>query len=508
MALYLLKTFLEKTAVETGYRLTMTRSMSRDHLVLAGLLLLALALRVWKLNQPLWFDEIITLETHVGLSWGEMMQSYSMNHHYLFSFQAKVFTSIFGDHAWALRMPSVLFGTATVAAIWWVARSISGVRIAHITALLVALSYHQIWFSQNARGYTELAFWCTLAMGLFLHGVRAPTPKVWLIYGVTIAFALATHLTGMFFILSQGLVWVALALANIRQNKSLDPIVKWPAVGFLVGGLLTTMFYAPVIASAFEVAGAVGQEESSSQLVAQFNNPIWTLLEGIQTAFGSGGLLIPVVALGAMAVIGLGAWAIWSTEKLFPIIVFLHIVLTVILLSLIGMRIWPRFFFVDIALIMLLIVLGVQFVTNKFTELVKRGPTVPYFAISVAMMVLLSVVLAARNYAAPKQDLAGAFELVEDLRAPQEKVYAVGVGAEIFLGHYAADWDDIYTSEQFLAIPEPSPRDYFVIAFPNRTTSEIPELGTLIEAGALKEVAYFHGTLGDGGVAVFSRDQS
>ena len=78
----------------------------RDYTVLGGILLLALIARIWGLNGPLWFDEITTLETHVRLPWDEMMQSYSMNHHYLFSFQAKLTTSLFGESAWALRAPA------------------------------------------------------------------------------------------------------------------------------------------------------------------------------------------------------------------------------------------------------------------------------------------------------------------------------------------------------------------------------------------------------------------
>lgn len=483
-----------------------SRADRRDYYILGGLVLIALMLRLWGLNQPLWYDEIQTLETHIGAPWGEMMQSYSMNHHYLYSFQAKIFTTLFGETAWAIRMPAALFGTATVAAIWWLAKSIAGVRIAHVTALLVALSYHQIWFSQNARGYTELAFWSTLALGLFLQGMRAPSPKLWIAYGVTVACALATHLTGAFFFLAHGLVWLVILVPVLRTQGLNAPLVKWPTLGFAVAGLLTLLFYAPVLSTVFEVAGTVGEDEAASQVVEQFNNPIWTVLEGIQTAIGSAGPLIAIIALGALIVIGLGAASVWSKEKLFPIIVLLHVVLTIALLTAIGMRIWPRFFFVDIALLMLLIVLGVQFAVEIFTDRVKLASPQLLFSLAVGAMTVLSVGLALRNYTTPKQDLAGAYAIVEDLRTPADQIYGVGIGAEIFSIYLEADWNEILNSQDFEAALIQTQPQMFVVAFPGRTFSEIPQMQTLFEAGELVEVAYLPGTLGDGGVSILRRN--
>ena len=58
--------------------------LMRDWLVLGGILALALVLRLLTLNGPLWYDEIITVLTHLSLPWSEMATGYEMNHHYLF----------------------------------------------------------------------------------------------------------------------------------------------------------------------------------------------------------------------------------------------------------------------------------------------------------------------------------------------------------------------------------------------------------------------------------------
>ncbi len=71
----------------------------------------------------------------------------------------KLCVAIFGAQEWAIRLPSVIFGTATIPAIYWVSRQALSRRASLCVALLLAVSYHHIFFSQNARGYTAYVFW-------------------------------------------------------------------------------------------------------------------------------------------------------------------------------------------------------------------------------------------------------------------------------------------------------------------------------------------------------------
>ena len=77
----------------------MTGQTRRDWLWLGAILALAAALRIWGLNAPMWHDEIQTLVTHLNLGWGEMVQSYSMNHHYLHNILSKASMAVFGERS-------------------------------------------------------------------------------------------------------------------------------------------------------------------------------------------------------------------------------------------------------------------------------------------------------------------------------------------------------------------------------------------------------------------------
>ncbi len=473
---------------------------ARDFGLLAAILLLALVLRLIGLNAPLWYDEILTIDTHLRLPWSDMLQSYSMNHHYFFDLQAKATMELFGEAAWSVRLPALLFGLATIVAVWVLARDVATPGVAHVTALLLALSYHQIWFSQNARGYTELAFWSTLGLVFFLRGLRNPRPALWFGFGLTLAAATYTHLTGAFFFAALGLIWLVALLRGGGDRR----LVWMPVLGAGFGVLVLLLAYAPLIPSLGETVAAVG-DTSAIDVMQEYQNPLWTALEAVRTGIGSGGLLVGLVALLVLGLSLTGGFAAAQREPWFAPAVLLHIVLTIAVLMALGMRLWPRFFFADIGFLLLLIVLGVQSVCAFAAHLIGRdGWAQRAFAVAVIGMVLVSGAMAARNYSAPKQNLAGAVAMVADIRQPGERVYAIGPAATAFTGYFQTDWQTITDNEGYAsALATPGPV-LLVVAFPARVLRRVDQMQTDRD-GVLTELHWFPGTLGDGGVVLFRR---
>lgn len=470
--------------------------------MLALILAVAVALRLPGLADPLWFDEIMTLVTHVRLPWSEMMRDYSMNHHYLYSFEAKAAVDLLGEGPVALRLPALLFGIGSVAAGWWVARMVGGWFAGLLTAALLATSYHHIWFSQNARGYTELALWCTLGAGLFLKGVRAPTPGTWVWFAVTLVLSILTHLTGAFFYFALGLVWLWLL---VRRGTSVPGLVVWPLAAFVGGLAVSLLFFVPLLPSLVETVGGVA-ETSAEATVTDYTNPFWTVAEALRTALGGAG---PILLAAGLLIVGLafvGARAGGPDGRLVGLMVLVHIVATMALLKLIGMRIWPRFFFNDIGLLLLLLVLGMQSIALWLGENLG-GPRLgrAFVWLGAAGMVAVSLTLAVRNYAAPKQDLEGAIAVVETAPRPGERTYAVGYAGEAYEVYYQPGWERIMSDAGLeAALAEPGPVT-LVIGFPGRTLEEVPSIRRGLDDGSLQEVALLPGTLGDGAVLILRR---
>lgn len=476
-----------------------------DLAVLLLILLVAAVLRTAGLNAPLWYDEIWTVDTHVSLPWGDMMREYSMNHHYFFSMKAKLVSQIFGDQPWAYRFPAVLFGVGIVAAIWWLARDIASTKAAHISALLVALSYHQVWFSQNARGYTELAFWSSLGLIFFLRGTRRPAIGTWVAFGLTAAAAVFTHLTGAFFFVALGLVWlVSLATGFGRPALSRNWVLQ-PLISVAIAIVLILLVYLPLFPS---LVGTMGEVAATSAVdpMQEYQNPIWTVLEGLRTAVGNTSPLTMIVAIGGLIALGFGAVGVHSTQPLFFPAIVMHIVVTLAILLSLDMRIWPRFFFVDIGPVIILAVVGCWYGADAVARAIRKPRTGGLlFGISVVAMVAVSVFLVQRNYVAPKQNLAGAFSLVEETRSPSDRVYAINPGGPIFGSHFNADWTTLGDPESYAkAMAQPGPLT-LVVLFPGRMFRTIPQLKQDTE-GQLDFVHAFPGTLGDGDVLVYRRN--
>src|SRR4029077_10917156 len=126
-------------------------------------------------------------------------QSLKSNNHMFYSLQAQAAIALFSESAWSLRLPAALFGLASVVAVWALARIAVGRTEALVVAFLLAISYDHVWFSQNARGYTELLFWTTWATLLFARGLAGSGWRTWTLYAISMVAANYTHLSALFF---------------------------------------------------------------------------------------------------------------------------------------------------------------------------------------------------------------------------------------------------------------------------------------------------------------------
>src|SRR5215510_12901781 len=139
------------------------KTSRRSWLTLAFLCLLALVLRLWRLDTDLWHDEVLTLLDFVRTPIGEIVTRFpAQNQHMFFSVLSRFSISLFGESPWALRLPSVMFGAGSVWALFLLGRRLLGAREALMASALMTVSYHHVWFSQNARGYMGLLFFTPL----------------------------------------------------------------------------------------------------------------------------------------------------------------------------------------------------------------------------------------------------------------------------------------------------------------------------------------------------------
>ncbi len=457
---------------------------------LALLTALAAVLRIPGMNDGLWLDEIITLVESVRFPLSRIVTVFpGDNQHTFFSVLARLSVVAFGEHPWSLRLPAVLFGIATVPLLYGCAREFVGRAEAALSSLLLATVYHHVWFSQNARAYSMLAFLSVLSTWLLLRGVRHNRTSDWMWYGVAAALGIYAHLT-MVFSLASHAVLVAGHLLYARGERPARPW-RLPVAGVALAGVLAGLLYAPVV---LDVRESVA--DSPAPVVGATAG--WAaaeMLRGLRIGLGSA---VGVIAGGAVFVTGLVSYLRQS-----PWLVALFFspgLLTGAAAVVLQRPVRPRFFFFLIAFALLIVVRGALDIGRWLgRERARADARVrPLGVAIVAVLALLSataVVLEARY---PKQDYEGAMRHIDRENRSGDPVVVAGGARYPYQLYYMRDWAAIRTADD-LAAARAGGRQVW-IAFTLRSYIAADVLRTLDTECTATRV--FRGTLTGGDVTV------
>ncbi len=209
-------------------------------LALAGVLLLALAIRVAGLDtRSLWYDEgySVMLAQHDPGRIIAQTASLDFNTplHYLI---LHVWTRLAGMSEFSARLVSVFAGVITVALAVPLAalpaRRRSRQPSARLAAaLLMALSPMLVSLAQEARMYALLACLSTLCVAQLIHSLQTHAPRSWMLWAIWNLAAFLTHVIGGVIFAAQALlvtVWW-LGQRRARRSQSLAPLAAVALAG-------------------------------------------------------------------------------------------------------------------------------------------------------------------------------------------------------------------------------------------------------------------------------------
>jgi uncharacterized membrane protein len=464
-------------------------------IALALLTAVAAALRFHGLNSELWYDEIKTVLESVRPPLSTTLTDFpSNNDHPFFSFLAHLSVAVFGEAPWSVRLPAVLFAVATVPMLYVFGRDTVGRAEALLAAGLLAVSYHHIWYAQNARGYTMMLFFTLLLSWLLLKTMKAPSMRLYAIYAVIAALACYTHLTMVYVVVAQAMVVGLHMLAEMKGRFTLKPFLT-PALGFILSAALTVALYLPAFADVQKFF-AEERVEASKQVAT----PGWALqatLEGVNVGFA--GLAGAAVVLVFLAI---GAWSYLRRSPLLLVLFVLPAPLLVAAAVLLDRPMFPRFFFVLAGFALLVLVRGAMVVGRRADELLPLRWASPRGFIGVAMIVTFAVLSLASlpaNYKTPKQDFTSAIAFVRENSVSGDRLYAFGKSADVPLAdYYGEPYAAIEEAADFTAISGPF---WFVFTFPDYIELRLPDLWRAI-GERCRPQADFPGTVSGGEIVV------
>ncbi|GAB4111607.1 MAG: glycosyltransferase family 39 protein [Roseiflexaceae bacterium] len=195
----------------------------------------ALSLRLYRLDaQSLWLDEGGTwaeITGRTGKGWLALTtELFSPDAGYpLYHLLLKLWITIAGDSAWALRFPSALFGALAAMLLSHLLASPSDRPTPSLVlfGLLIIASPYALWHAQDAKAYSLLFFVLTMLIWRLIALLASPTRQNWLLLAATAVTALFVHRLALF------AVAASLLVLALRM-----PLPSWPRIGLLAATLL------------------------------------------------------------------------------------------------------------------------------------------------------------------------------------------------------------------------------------------------------------------------------
>jgi 4-amino-4-deoxy-L-arabinose transferase-like glycosyltransferase len=262
---------------------------------LAALIVLAAVLRLATLDeQSFWYDEAFTPVhvLHSGLGATLRAVVHHENTPPLWYLIAWADARLFGDGAFALRLPSAIAGILTVPVVWAIAERLAGRRAAMIAAALVTVNPLFVWYSQEARAYGLFVLTSALAMLCFVRALDEPTRGRLAAFALAGALALLSHYFAVFLL-------VPMVLWLLRDGADRRGALAAGAALAVVGLALLPL----ISAQGGHGTQWIGHWALSSRLQAI---PQYYLTGYTGASLGHGVELL--VALPILAGVALGAW--------------------------------------------------------------------------------------------------------------------------------------------------------------------------------------------------------
>ena len=179
--------------------------MSRTTLIVAGLTLLALALRLVLVRDSLLGDELIMFGIVHDRPLGDTLHVIRETEktpplHFLLAWAA----ARLGDPTLTIRLPSLLAGVALVPAVFLLGRETVSRRAGLIAAAIAALQPFAIFYATEARAYALIAFFVVASTLCLLRALDTGRVSWWAAYAVAVLAAAYTHYIAAFALAAQG----------------------------------------------------------------------------------------------------------------------------------------------------------------------------------------------------------------------------------------------------------------------------------------------------------------
>ena len=479
-------------------------------------IILAVTLRVLGADQGLWLDEVVTVSL-AEKPLQDIVGSFSSpNNHILNTLMIKLCVLVFGEAEWVVRLPAVVFGILSIPALFWLLKPRFGDWFALSAALLLAVSYQHVFFSQNARGYSGFLFFSLVGTGMLVRGLREDRLAHWVMYVISMVLNSVLLLNSVFVIAAHA-VTVAVVVFNQKGQGDFD----WSLVRrfFFVYGIIALMvgnFYAHLIPEIVAVMTDVYEAQSSgySLLSLEFAKEV---IDGLQAGFGVSGVMIILPGIFAA---GLGLSYAWRRDALLVVLMLSPLVFLAGYIWLAGLSASPRMFLFGLFFLLICAVACVAAIGEFAKKSCNLGSnaTLTFSLLMVSALAIASLASLRTYYDSPKQDFRGAVGYIHHNRSSDVDVAVIHV-AESGMRYYQSELTESEGQSTFFytrSMPELNAlissasrgrRELWIVTTFHRALAlDHPEIFNLLQSDWRVDVE-FPGTIGDGDIRLWRRSK-
>lgn len=427
---------------------------------LLGLVVLAAVLRLHGLGSQLWLDEMDAVLESIRRPALDIATRWpATTSHVLYDLCSHACLRALGETPLAVRLPAALFGVGGVAALFLFSEPVLGRRVALVAGALLAVSYHHVFYSQNARGYTALLLFALLASAALLR-LRARPGATATRAGYVAGCVLAAYSValGLFVIVGHGLLVAAgAATAWLQRRRPALPVRAWAGAAALAA-LLIGAVYAPLAPHLLRFTQRQARLPAGAE--AAHGGPMSRLgvaadaLEGLGRGFGGR------TGLAAAAIVASIGGALWARRDGLSLAVLVApVVIELAALLAADVPLSPRYFALALAPLVIALAVGLVAVagwitnagwgtnspeTERKTE-TGTGTTRRRWLGDVLLtaVVVIAALPLAGYYEVPKQDFQGAMDRVAHLAQRGDGRIAVHYAARGICGYYRAAFQDV-----------------------------------------------------------------
>ncbi|MDK2940439.1 MAG: hypothetical protein PWQ51_2604 [Methanolobus sp.] len=274
-------------------------------LLLILITILGFFLRIYHLGkQSMWLDEAASFGYIQETLMGTWERSVSAKQAPLHMVVLHIMT-FFSSSEFSLRFPSVIFGALTIPVTYFLGSRLFGKEEGIIGSFLLSISIMHLWYSQEARMYSQMVFFSLLSLYFFYIAVHTNSKRSWVLFIISSSLAFFSHYYSVFVFVSEFFYYLLLQVILPLCKKESFSLKENLNLKYFIMSMLGLLFATSPLLIPFIQQSISRTSGTPTWGIAQSLSFIPTILVEFSTRSSSSSIILILLFLIGLIVSGI-----------------------------------------------------------------------------------------------------------------------------------------------------------------------------------------------------------